>query len=51
MPVTITVEDFLKSDRQWARPLRIAHAQYQLRQATTEDARSFWLAVLLANQP
>lgn len=46
----MSVEEFLKSDRQWPRELRLKHAQYQLRNAITEKTQTFWLAVIKANR-
>jgi hypothetical protein len=43
------IEEFCKSDRGWPRHLRIAHAEYQARLATTEDGRNFWRGVKNAN--
>lgn len=43
------LQDYLRNDRQWMRSCRIAHANYQLGHAKTDDERRFWLAVLEAN--
>lgn len=40
---------FLKSDRQWPRALRLAHAKHQLGMAETEQDRRFWKEVLKRN--
>lgn len=47
-----TVDEFLKSDRQWPRHLRIAHARHQLSVLDKRDdtARHFWQQVLERNQ-
>ena len=41
--------EYLKSDRQWTRRCRIAHAKYQKSAATTDDDRHFWQLVIEAN--
>lgn len=41
---------YLKADRQWTRPLRIAHAQFMLKEANSASERRFWQAVLEANE-
>lgn len=46
----MTLKEYLKQDRQWHRPLRVAHARFQLRNATTEQERMFWRDVLNANK-
>lgn len=43
------LQTFLKSDRQWPRHLRIAHANMQLRNAMMEVDQSFWHAVIEVN--
>lgn len=45
----MTVNEFLKQDRQWTRALRIAHATYQLNKATEEPDKDFWTKVLEVN--
>jgi hypothetical protein len=42
------LQDYLKSDRQWPRELRIANARYQL-SVTESPQHSFWQAVIDAN--
>lgn len=42
------VKDYLESDRQWTRELRIANARWHLAQATEDADREFWTAVLHA---
>jgi hypothetical protein len=50
MPVNQNELDaYLKLDRQWLRPNRIAAARYQLSKATSKDDQDFWLEVLHAN--
>jgi hypothetical protein len=44
------VKTYLLQDRQWPRELRIAHAAWQLTKTLTPDARTFWMAVLEANE-
>lgn len=44
-----TVDEYLKADRQWPHPLRVAHAKMQRGKATTADEVAFWNAVLKAN--
>lgn len=41
------VDSYLKNDRQWSRPLRIAHAKFMLKE---DGAKEFWQAVLDANE-
>jgi predicted P-loop ATPase len=43
------VQEFLKSDRQWPRRLRVKHATQRLFGAATEAERLFWQTVLSAN--
>lgn len=43
------LKEYLKADRQWRRVHRIAHAQFQLANATSRRARDFWEKVLRAN--
>lgn len=43
------LKDYLKSERQWPRHCRIAHAEYQLANATSRRSKDFWRAVLKAN--
>lgn len=46
----MSVEEYLKQDRQWPRHLRIKHAQYQLLRTSPKSAEEkFWNAVLAAN--
>ena len=40
---------YLKSDRQWPRRLRRAHAKYQQRNAKTDTEKRFWKDVIKAN--
>lgn len=43
------LSDYLRSDRQWHRPLRISNAEYKFkkaRDANNQDRADFWLAVL-----
>lgn len=50
--MTPEVRDYVKQDRQWLRPLRIAHAKYQLAKSQRENDAArvlFWQAVLEAN--
>lgn len=52
MKIGDKLEVFLKSDRQWPRHLRIAHAKLRLKQskaAKDELAVEFWNAVISAN--
>ncbi len=44
------VEAFLLSDRQWPRPLRIQHAEYQRKISKTDEERRFWNAVIKRNK-
>ena len=47
------IEEYLKHDRQWPRPLRIDHAKFQLRlanEAGDKDFAEFWEAVIERNQ-
>lgn len=44
-----TVFDYIKNDRQWTRPCRLAHAKYQLRHAESTEDQSFWKGVIRAN--
>ena len=47
------IEEYLKDDRQWPRPLRIAHAKLELRLANEADEKGlaeFWEAVIERNQ-
>jgi hypothetical protein len=41
--------EFLKSERQWFQPHRIAHASYQLRKAQSKAEMAFWRAVIKLN--
>jgi hypothetical protein len=50
------LNEFLESDRQWPRHLRIEHARYELRRASAAatqaqcvEQQTFWHAVLKAN--
>jgi len=45
----MTLEEYLKVDRQWPHPLRMAHAQMQLTKTTNPAESKFWMAVLAAN--
>jgi hypothetical protein len=51
MERTMTVNEYLKQDRQWTRECRIDHARLKLRQCNALDVhgRKFWLLVLEAN--
>ena len=40
---------FLKSDRQWSRRLRLAHAAYQMSAAPFKREQDFWRAVIRRN--
>ncbi len=44
------LEAYLKSDRQWPRYCRIAHAEYQLKNSQSDSDRVFWQAVIDANK-
>jgi len=44
------VENFIKNDRQWTRPMRIAHAKYQLSIAKNADDKEFWTEILNRNE-
>ena len=44
----MSVIDWLKQDRQWTRPLRVAHARYKLAMAYDPAETLFWQAVLEA---
>jgi len=37
---------FVLSDRQWPRHLRIAHARWQMKNATTPEVREFWRKII-----
>lgn len=43
------LDDYLRSDRQWLREHRIAHAEYQLSLVSSDDDKAFWQAVIKAN--
>ena len=43
------LQEYLLQDRQWPHHLRVGHAKMQLANATTDDDRAFWKAVLKAN--
>lgn len=43
------LQTFLKSDRQWPRHLRIAHAHMQERKVDTAGEKEFWRKVIEAN--
>lgn len=45
----MTVNEWLKQDRQWPRACRIGHARFMWRKAETATDRDFWLMVLEAN--
>lgn len=45
MPRSVSLNEFLKADRQWPRHLRIAHARLMMQ----ADNKEFWKAVLKAN--
>lgn len=40
------VEEYCRSERQWPRWVRIAHAEACKKSAKTDDDRKFWNAVL-----
>jgi len=44
------VQEYIVADRQWPRNLRIAHAKSRLQAAKTHQEKTFWQAVLDANQ-
>lgn len=44
------LEDYIRSDRQWLREQRIAHAKHRFSSAKTDEERTFWTAVLKANE-
>jgi hypothetical protein len=46
---SMTVEQYIKADRQWPHPLRVAHAKMQRGKAASKDEAAFWAAVLRAN--
>lgn len=46
------LQDYLESERQWPRNLRMGHAQYQAalaRKANNQEQVEFWEAVFEAN--
>lgn len=48
----MTIDQYIKADRQWPRVLRIAHAQAELRDATllgNSPMIKFWTAVVERN--
>jgi hypothetical protein len=45
----LNLEEWLAQDRQWTRPLRLAHARFRLETATTDPDRKFWQQVIEAN--
>lgn len=51
MKPNMSVAQFIKQDRQWTRHCRIAHAKYQLGNASNDAEKDFWEAVLMANAP
>lgn len=53
MSDALQIDDFLKSDRQWTRSLRIAHAKYQVKRAKKRkdaDGMTFWKEVITRNE-
>jgi hypothetical protein len=44
-----SLQEFIISDRQWPRHLRIEHAKANIKAAKDPLARHFWEEVLLAN--
>jgi hypothetical protein len=44
------IDDYCRSDRQWPRALRVAHAEYQKTIAKTDEQRRFWNAVIKRNK-
>lgn len=44
------LQEYLKTDRQWPRHLRIAHARYELKQSKSAYSQAFWHAVIKANE-
>ncbi len=47
--VEMTVQEYLKADRQWPHRLRVSFAEMRLKQSASPEAREFWSAVLDAN--
>lgn len=45
----MTVDQYLKEDRQWPHRLRVTHAEMRLKQSASPEDREFWTAVLAAN--
>lgn len=43
-----SVEDYLKSERQWLHDQRVGRARFKLSRASTDDERKFWKQVLKA---
>lgn len=49
---SLKLQEFLESDRQWPRSLRIDHAKYQIelaRKITDQEQIKFWESVFEAN--
>ena len=46
----VRLQAYLLQDRQWTRPCRIAHANYQVSVAKDQDDKDFWQAVIEANE-
>jgi hypothetical protein len=45
----MTINEYIKADRQWPRHCRLQYAQVQLRAAKTPKDKEFWKAVITAN--
>lgn len=45
----MNLQEYLRQDRQWPRYLRISHALFQLKKASSLEDKAFWNQVLLAN--
>lgn len=43
-------QEWIKQDRAWWRPYRIAHARYEMYKAIVPYEKAFWKTVLEANE-
>jgi hypothetical protein len=46
----VSVKEYLLSDRQWPRVMRIQHAEFKLKNSQNSKDIAFWQAVLDANK-